>query len=117
MQWLSDGERPSKFFCKLGNKNFIEKTIKKLELDNGTITTKQQEILDNIGLYYKKLFQKREIYSQNWANLISEKNIPKVTATNLDDLVTPEEMSDALRKKKNSKADFLKVFWRRLKFL
>ena len=49
--------------------------LKKLELDNGTITTNQQEILDNIGLYHKKLFQKGEIYSHNWANLISENSI------------------------------------------
>ena len=125
MQWLSEGERPSKFFCKLENKNFIEKTIKKLKLDNGTITTNQQEILENIGLYYKKLFQKREMYSWNWANLISEKtDTPKITASHLGDLVTSEEMSDALSKMKNNKspgidgipADFLKVFWRRLKF-
>ena len=125
MQWLSEGERPSKFFCKLENKNFIGKIIKKLKLDNGTITTNQQEILNNIGLYYKKLFPKKELCSQNWANLISEKiYTPKVTASNLGDLVTPEEMSDALRNMKNNKSpgidgipvDFLKVFWRRLKF-
>ena len=51
-------------------------------------------------------------------------DIPKGTASNLGDLVTPEEMSEALRKPNNNKspgidgipADFLKVFWRKLKF-
>ena len=32
IQWINEGERPSKYFCKLENKNFVEKTIKKVEL-------------------------------------------------------------------------------------
>ena len=30
IQWLSEGEKPSSFFCKLENKNYTEKTIRKL---------------------------------------------------------------------------------------
>ena len=30
LQWLRDGERPSKYLSGLENKNFIEKTIKKV---------------------------------------------------------------------------------------
>ena len=29
MQWLSEGEKPTRYFCNLENKHFIEKTIKK----------------------------------------------------------------------------------------
>ena len=29
-QWLTEGEKPSSFFCNLERKNFVEKTIKKL---------------------------------------------------------------------------------------
>ena len=47
LQWLQ-GEKPSKHFCNLENKNYIEKTIRKLKLSNGSIVTKQEEMLDPI---------------------------------------------------------------------
>ena len=28
-QWIDEGERPTKYFCALENKNFLDKTIKK----------------------------------------------------------------------------------------
>ena len=28
IQWINEGELPSKYFCKLENKNFVEKIIK-----------------------------------------------------------------------------------------
>ena len=43
-QWLQEGEKPSKFFCNLENKNFIEKTIKKVHLNDGSIVTDQKDI-------------------------------------------------------------------------
>ena len=27
MQWLSEGERPTKFFCKMETRNYLEKNI------------------------------------------------------------------------------------------
>ena len=32
LQWLNEGERPSKYFCSLENRNYIDKTIKKVQL-------------------------------------------------------------------------------------
>ena len=46
IQWISEGERPSKYFCKLENKNYVEKTIKKVEFNDGTFTTNQRKILN-----------------------------------------------------------------------
>ena len=34
LQWLKDGEKPSKYFSNIEKKNFIEKTIKKVRLNN-----------------------------------------------------------------------------------
>ena len=31
-QWLDEGERPTKFFCALETKNFLDKTIKKFAM-------------------------------------------------------------------------------------
>ena len=44
-QWLNNGEKPSKFFCMLENKNFVDKTIRKLKLDDGSEITEQSKIL------------------------------------------------------------------------
>ena len=66
LQWLGEGERPTSFFCNLEKKNFVEKTIKKLQLHNGHIVlhichsanlTNQTEILEEIRKFYTDLFK------------------------------------------------------------
>ena len=59
-QWLDEGERPTKFFCALENKNFLDKTIKKIHDDDDKIVTDQKAILTTIGKYYTKLFENRD---------------------------------------------------------
>ena len=36
-KWIEEGEKPSKYICNLESKNFINKQISKLELENGQI--------------------------------------------------------------------------------
>ena len=57
LQWLQKGEKPSKYFCNLENKNYIEKTIRKLKLSNGSIVIKQEKVLDHIRSFYNNLFK------------------------------------------------------------
>ena len=59
-QWLDEGERPTKKFCTLENKNFLDKTIKKIHDDNDKIVTDQKSILTTIGKYYTKLLENRD---------------------------------------------------------
>ena len=42
MKWLVEGEKPSSYFCNLENKNFLEKTIKKLKTQDGKILNDQK---------------------------------------------------------------------------
>ena len=51
IEWLSEGEKPSKTFCKLETKNFIEKTIRKLQIPNGQYIYDQKELLHQDLLY------------------------------------------------------------------
>ena len=37
IQWLGDGEKPSKYFCSLERHNYTDKTIKKIIKHDGTI--------------------------------------------------------------------------------
>ena len=60
MQWLKDGERPWKYLSNLENRNFIEKTIKKVKLDDGKTITQKEKILNFIQQYYIRLFENKD---------------------------------------------------------
>ena len=42
-QHIDKGEKPTKYFCRLEQHKSINKTLNKLELDNGTIITEQMQ--------------------------------------------------------------------------
>ena len=56
VQWLDQGEKPTKYFCNLENKNYVEKTIRNIQLDNESFITDQNQILHQIKKYYQNLF-------------------------------------------------------------
>ena len=60
MQWVAEGERPSKYFCALEKSHFLEKTIKCLCKDDMTYTRDQQEILHEIKNFYENLYKAKE---------------------------------------------------------
>ena len=62
IQWLDQGEKPTSFFCKLESKQFTEKTIRKLQLDNGSIINDQEMILKEVQKYYTNLFKEKETF-------------------------------------------------------
>jgi hypothetical protein len=45
VQWIEEGEKPTKYFCGLESKNFTSKIIPKIERDDGKTITKQFDIL------------------------------------------------------------------------
>ena len=125
MQWLKDGERPSKFLSNLENKNFIEKTIKKVKLDDGNNITQQEKILGQIQQYYSRLFENKDHLLEN-VNL-EELGIQRQGNSHEEDigtLLTVEEIGLTLKRMKPNKTpgidgimvEFLKVFWRQLKY-
>ena len=44
----------------LENKNFVEKTIKKVKLRNGSCVTEQEDVLHHIKKYYETLFKSHD---------------------------------------------------------
>ena len=65
IQWLNEAEKPSTFFCKLENKHFVEKTIRKLHTNTGSTITDQVKILTETENFYKSLFKKDESLTEN----------------------------------------------------
>ena len=126
MQWLSEGEKPTSYFCKLENDNFITKTIKRLKLaDNSTITD-QRRILKEVQEFYSKLFSSRDVcltepyLVQN--SLINK--LKKIPNLDLGTILNVNELGAVLKKMKKNKSpgidgislEFLKVFWGKIKY-
>ena len=47
-RWIEEGEKPSKYFCNLESRNFLNKTIKKIYIEGIGMVYEQAEILNNI---------------------------------------------------------------------
>ena len=59
-RWAEEGEKPIKYFCSLESRNFINKTIPKIELENGEIIYEQADILEEVKEYYHNLYNFQE---------------------------------------------------------
>ena len=129
-QWLQLGDKPTQYFCGLEHKNFVDKTIKKMRLENGQVITTQAEILEQVRLYYENLFKSkdRDLPDVDLDNLLRGYPIKKLEETDippLEGLLTACELGEALNNMKHNKtpgidgfpAEFLKVFWGKIKFL
>ena len=126
MQWLSEGEKPTSYFCKLESKQFTEKTIRKLQINNGAILTDQKQIMAKVEKFYGNLFKKKaNITEKSYVyDKISQAILLHTYKPELGDLISNQELGQVLKKMKNNKspgidgisADFIKVFWHELKF-
>ena len=128
-QWLSEGEKPSKYFCSLEKHYYTEKTIRKLVKQNGQSITYQREILEETRNFYANLFKNRDsdLNEDNTELLNSLSGLSKLNekeSNELEGTLTIDEISQALKKMKNFKcpgidgfpSEFFKVFWVKLKF-
>ena len=124
LQWLKEGEKPSKFLGSLENKKFVEKTIKYLELQNGESVTDQFEILNHIREYYVNLFDEKRSMDVNLIELLKKSTDIKIRDSNLGDPITVKEIGQVLKRMKNNKSsgidgftsEFFKVFYSKLQY-
>ena len=128
-QWINEGEKPTSYFCSLEKYNYVEKTIKCIQLDNGETLTDQKAILNDIANFYSALFTQKDDYpsDQNLDKLFEGKKLNKLTldeSSKLEGKLTLEEITRAVKQMKNGKtpgvdgfpAEFFKIFWDRLKY-
>ena len=126
--WLKDGEKPSKFLTSLENKGYIDKTIKRLQKQDGQFISNQKDILKEVKNFYKRLFSQTKNDCEPQLNVILKKlNTVKLTEDetgSLENELSIEEIGEALKLMKNGKspgidgfpAEFLKIFWKKIKF-
>ena len=61
INWLQNGEKPSRYFTNLENRNFRAKRMLFLEQENGNIIYDQNELLEETKTFYENLYDKKDV--------------------------------------------------------
>ena len=101
-KWIVEGGKPSKYFCALEKRNFVNKKCTKLINKNNEQLTNQKEILIEIKSFYQDLYKSRDDSLENidLANL-DLRNVPKLTNEQrqlLDSPISGTEILASLKK-------------------
>ena len=122
-EWLEFGEKPSRFFSNLENRNRVNKNISEIVTEQKTIT-KQSEILEEVKNFYDQLYKQNDQPRELIDN--THNPIPTILTESekekLDLPITKSEIDDSLLQLKNNKtpgldgysAEFFKKFWAQL---
>ena len=126
-RWVEEGEKPTKYFCNLESRNFINKTIKRVD-DGHTTFHEQFEILNQVKSFYEALYLDKdaELTAVDLDNIIDSSNIKKLDehiSHLLDKNIVESEILEVLKNMKNNKSpgsdgyttEFFKFFWSDLK--
>jgi hypothetical protein len=126
--WVEMGEKPTKYFCSLEKKNYVNKLITKLNI-NGKEIRDPKLILAEEQKFYENLYSSKgnslwEIQENTHFFLQSENIVPidNDDKEMCDNLISEFEIKTVLKNMKNNKspgsdgfsADFYKVFWKDL---
>ena len=112
-----------KFFCNLEKRNYISKTIYKLNV-NGQIITSQKDILAEQKHFYKRIYSSRVSWSEVNCKRFLENNTNITPLSDNDQFncegpVTEQEAQNVIKNMKNNKSpgtdgfpvEFYKFFW------
>ena len=121
-KWIEEGEKNSKFFCNLENQNFVSKSMTKLINKNGTEVIEQSEIIEEVKMFYKTLYSKRDTLDIELETIIDPHNFKTLSnedKSSLENIFSKKECLESLKKMKNNKSpgmsgftvEFFKFFW------
>ena len=124
--WLDKGEKVTKYFCNLENRNYISKLMPNLFKDDGSKTVSQTEIVNQTKKFYSKLYAEKETTDINLNEYFKDKTFTKLDEDQkhlIEGKIEIEEASEALKKMKNNRSpgsdgftvEFFKFFWKDLK--
>ena len=105
IQWINQGERPSKSFCNLENRNFVSKRMCFLEKENGDVVFDNKEIVKETKKLYQTLYSHQDVPDVNLNTCVH--NVTKLTDDERDELegvISYNEAHAALRAMKNNKS-------------
>ena len=121
-QWIDKGEKVTKYFSNLENRNYISKSMPNLIKDDGNKTIDDSEIIQETKHFYENLYAFRPTQNINIEKQLNFNDIPKLNeqqSESLEGLITIEEMLVSLKNMKNNKSpgsdgftiEFYKFFW------
>ena len=106
-RWVEKGERPTKYFFNLEERNNNRKTITELRIERESTTNNESQILEAIEKYYNELYTSVNNPQENDVDEFIEYLIPKLTDAETDRMEGPlcyEECKKALDTFQNNKA-------------
>ena len=104
-KWHSDGEKVSRYFCSLENRNFLDKAMHTLEKENGEVISDQKEILSEVKDFYSNLYEHRDVKNIDLYSEISDApKLSEIEKNKLEGPITFYEAKEALKEMKNFKS-------------
>ena len=73
--WVDQGEKPTKYFCNMENRNYISKCMPNLFKIDGSKTECESEIVEETKTYYKNLYAERTVADINLDNCLKLNDI------------------------------------------
>ena len=127
-RWCEEGEKHSKYFLNLEKRNHNNKTINKLQLENGNVIVDSEEILNQQKLFYKKLYKTSHVENTEEEIDLFVQNLetPKVSDEEKEKQkqnISETELLTSLKALKNGRSpgidgipnEFYKIFWNDIK--
>ena len=105
VQWLQHGEKPSKYFCNLEKRNFVDRSMSCLEREDGQVIYEQEDILKEVSKFYQTLYTKQKVIEVDIENIIFDIQTLNDTESNeLEGRLSFAEACEALKNMKNNKS-------------
>ena len=105
INWIQNGEKPSRYFSKLESRNYVAKRMAFLEKDDGTVIYEQNELLEETKQFYKNLYEKRHMNIIDIDVLVNhQKKLSDIQRDSIEGNITFREAADALRNMKDNKS-------------
>ena len=120
--WLEFGEKPSRYFLNLENRNRVNKSITEVLKDDQTVIRDQQQIIKNVKEFYEDLYKEENVTVDIDDPILLPTQLTQEEKDYLDLPLTKEEIDKALSQQKSNKspgldgysAEFFKKFWPQL---
>lgn len=125
-KWYEEGEKSSKYFLNLEKRNFNNKRISMLRLEDNSLITTDQDILKEEKNFYAKLYDKKIQNYTSSINFFESSDANYLTQEDKDkynEQITEEEIFKAIEDTDNDKSpgtdglpiEFYKTFWHDIK--
>ena len=106
--WAEEGEKPTRYFCSLESRNYVNKTIIKLQQENGDVIRTREEILKEVQNFYSNLYaplnSETDINDQDILNNLQHPVLTDIETSSIEGEMTAGETSKVLRNMKNNKS-------------